>query len=216
MMDDVRDHWNSHPNWRPGRSFYTWHVIFPGDAALLDLHAAYQPPLRSLTGISLVPAELLHLTMQGIGFADRVPESDLELIVVATRRRLDHVQPFEILIEPPIVDAESLQLPVTPVNRMRRLQAHLRSAISDVWGTDSVPHLPELQPHISLGYWNKTAPAGPIRRYLDSVDGELARTQLTDISLLELRQEDQRYVWTVRATVPLGLRARSAGDPGAR
>ncbi|MFD7158167.1 2'-5' RNA ligase family protein [Kribbella sp. NPDC059898] len=215
MSDDVRDHWSSHPNWRPGRSFYTWHVIFPDDPALLGLQAAYQQSLRSLTGISLVPAELLHLTMQGIGFADRVPESDLELIVTATRRRLDHVQPFEIGIEPAIVDAESLQLPVTPANRLRRLQAHLRSSINDIWGTDSVPQLPELQPHISLGYWNKPAPAGPIRRHMDAAGGEIAATQLTDVSLLELRQEDQRYVWTVRATVPLGLRAR-AGDTGAQ
>ncbi|WP_427888742.1 2'-5' RNA ligase family protein [Kribbella sp. GL6] len=215
MSDDVRDHWSSHPNWRPGRSFYTWHVIFPDDPALLELHATYQQPLRSLAGISLVPAELLHLTMQGVGFADRVPESDLELIVTATSRRLDHVQPFEIGIEPAVVDAESLQLPVTPVNRLRRLQAHLRSAINDIWGTDSVPQLPELQPHISLGYWTETAPAGPLRRHVDSVAGKVATTQLTDISLLELRQEDRQYVWTVRATLPLGLKARATGDAGA-
>lgn len=215
MSDDVRDHWSSHPNWRPGRSFYTWHVIFPGDPALLELHAAYQHLIGSLAGISPVPAELLHLTMQGVGFADRVPESDLELIVTAVRRRLDYVRPFGISVGPAVVDAESLQLPVTPVDRMRRLQDHLRAAIQDVWGTDSLPRLPQLKPHISLGYWNKEAPAEPLRLRVNADAGETAATELTGVSLIELRQKNQQYVWTVRTTAPLGRKAQAADDAGA-
>ena len=111
--------------------------------------------IRSLPGLTRVPAHWLHLTLQGVGFADKVTQEDLDPIVDAARRRLVLIPPFEIRIGPAIVDVESLQLPAQSVDRLRWLRAQLRAAITDVWGPDTVPALPELDPHISLGYWNQ-------------------------------------------------------------
>jgi 2'-5' RNA ligase len=205
MIKEVRDHWYWRPNWRPGRSFYTWHIVFPSDPVLLDLHAEYQSLVETLPGITPVSPQWLHLTMQGVGFADKVPQADLDPIVDAARRRLEHFRPFEIRIGPAVVDAESLQLPVKPVDRMRRLRAQLRAAVTDVWGRDSVPELPELDPHISLGYWNEIAPAEPLRQRVNALDGGLAKTELTSVALINLNRDHNQYEWTTYARVPLGL-----------
>ena len=171
MVDRVRDHWYWRPGWRAGRSFYTWHITFENDPILSDLHAAYQPVVSSLPGLTPVPAQWLHLTMQGVGFADKVTQEDLDPIVDAAQRRLELIPPFEIRIGPAIVDVESLQLPAQPVDRLRRLRAQLRAAITDVWGPDTVPALPELEPHISLGYWRQAADTEPLKKRVAALGG---------------------------------------------
>jgi len=211
MISEVRDHWYWRPNWRPGRSFYTWHVIFPDDAVLTDLHGAYQRLVGSLPGITPVPVQWLHLTLQGIGFADKVPQADLAPIIEAAQRRLEHFRPFEIKLGPAVVDVESLQLPVTPVDRLRRLRAQLRAAVTDVWGRDSVPTLPELDPHVSLGYWNQPAPPAPLCQLVNALPGSTATTDLTRVTLLNLNRDHHQYEWTPHATLDLGARATETG-----
>jgi hypothetical protein len=173
-----------------------------------DLHAAYQPLVRSLPGLTPVPVQWLHLTMQGVGFADKLTQEDLDPIVDAAQRRLAQLDPIEIRIGPAIVDVESLQLPVEPVDRLRRLRAQLRAAITDVWGRDSVPSLPELDPHISLGYWNQDATAQPLKQRAEALGGGIAKTEISHASLINLNRDHHCYAWTTYATVRLGLPER--------
>ena len=205
MVERVRDHWYWRPGWSAGRSFYTWHITFQHDAVLGDLHAGYQPVVRSLPGLTAVPVQWLHLTMQGVGFADKLTQEDLDPIVEAAQRRLELIRPFEIRIGPAIVDPESLQMPVQPVDRLRRLRTQLRAAITDVWGRDTVPALPELDPHISLGYWNRAADAAPLKKRLAALGGGVAKTEITHASLINLNRDHHCYEWTTYATVRLGV-----------
>ncbi|NUR99575.1 MAG: 2'-5' RNA ligase family protein [Kribbellaceae bacterium] len=204
MIREVRDHWCWGPNWRPGRSFYTWHIIFPNDAVVAGLHAGYERLLSSLPGISPVPAQWLHLTLQGIGFADKVPQADLDLIIDAAQHRLEEFRPFAITLGPAIVEAESLQLPVSPVDRLRRLRSQLRAAITDVWGRDSVPELPVLNPHVSMGYWTRTAPAEPLHRQVRAQANGVGKTEVTQVSLINLTRDHKQYEWTKYADLALG------------
>jgi len=204
MVDEVRNHWYWRPGWRAGRSFYTWHITFQNDPVLKDLHAAYEPVVRSFPGLTPVPAQWLHLTMQGVGFADKLTQEDLDPIVDAAQRRLGLMCAFGVRLGPAVVDAESLQLPVEPVNRLRRLRANLRAAITDVWGRDSVPALPELDPHVSLGYWNQNADATPLEQRLAALHGAVAETQISQVSLINLNRDHHCYEWTTYATVRLG------------
>lgn len=204
MVEHVRNHWYARPGWHAGRSFYTWFLTFPDDPVLAELHAAYQPLVGTLDGLTPVPAQRLHVRLQGIGFADKVPQDDLVLIVEAAQRRLEFFDPFEIQIGPATVDEESLQLPVEPVHRVRRLRAQLRAAITDVWGRDSVPSRPELNPHISLGYWNRSADAAPLRKRVAALGGGVAKTQVTRAGLIKHTQDRQADEWTTYTTVALG------------
>lgn len=155
MTDEVRDHWYWRPGWRQGRSFYTWHVVFPYAPALSTLRDKYEPLLASMPELTPVPARWLHLTLQGVGFADKVSRAELDSLVSAARRRLRSVEPFGVTIGPAIVDVESLQLPVRPSHQVRQVWMALRDAITEVCGADSIPAFPDLDPHISIGYWNR-------------------------------------------------------------
>src|SRR6202035_5627646 len=71
----MRDHWWWRPGWRPGRRMYAWHFTFDGETALHELVDVYQQRLAGLPGLDPIPRQWLHLTTQGIGFTDEVPDA---------------------------------------------------------------------------------------------------------------------------------------------
>jgi hypothetical protein len=203
MFSEVRDHWYWRPGWRVGRSFYTWHLTFAEHPEAAKLVAAYQPVIESMPGITPVPLEWLHLTTQGVGFSDKVSPEELREIVEAARYRLARVAPFTVTIGPAVVDPETVQLPVTPVQPLQNLRDHIRAAIGDVWGPDSVPEHPELRPHISLGYFNAPAPAAPLRAHLATVPPYSATLTIAAVSLINLHRDNRLYEWTPTTTLAL-------------
>lgn len=203
MFDEVRDHWYWRPGWRKGRSFYTWHLTFADHPEAARLVTAYQPLLDKLPGITPVPLQWLHLTMQGVGFTDRVELRDVDAIVEAAHSRCAALSPFNVTIGPAQVDPETIQLPVRPVEPLQDLRNRIRAAIADVWGPDSTPELPELRPHISLGYWNQPAPAAPLIDALATTTKHTADLTVSSITLIDLNRDHHMYEWTDVASVHL-------------
>ena len=89
--EQVRNHWW----WRPGRSFYTWHLTFTGQPDVARVARHYHSILRDLPGVDPVPVEWLHLTMQGLGFSDEVTPDQVDEVVAAVRGQLATLAPFE-------------------------------------------------------------------------------------------------------------------------
>jgi hypothetical protein len=104
----VAYHWWWRPGWRPGRRFYTVHATFSGAPAVQALAAKARDRLAGLPGLGLIPAQWLHLTMQGIGFADEVSDADLSAIITAAKARLAAVPPVTVVIGPPAVAGEGV------------------------------------------------------------------------------------------------------------
>ena len=98
----MRDHWWWRPGWRPGRRMYTWHFTFDGQTALHELVDAYQERLAGLPGLDPIPRQWLHLTTQGIGFTDEVPDADIEAIIEASRERLADVPRATVTMGPAV------------------------------------------------------------------------------------------------------------------
>src|SRR6266545_4096239 len=117
-QDAMRDHWWWRPGWRVGRKMYTWHVTFDGQDSLHELVASYQSALEPLSGLDLIPPRWLHLTMQGVGFIDEVPEDDVRSIVGAARSRCASLAPFELTFGAPKVDPEAIMFALNRDNRM--------------------------------------------------------------------------------------------------
>jgi hypothetical protein len=102
----LRDHWWWRPGWRTGRRFFTFHVTFADQPEVQALVASARARLAGLPGLDLVPAQWLHLTMQGIGFSDEVAVDDLAKIIAAAREYLSVVPPVTVMIGPVAVADE--------------------------------------------------------------------------------------------------------------
>jgi 2'-5' RNA ligase len=200
----MRNHWWWRPGWRMGRSFYTWHVTFNDQPAVHDLAADYADLLRELPTLDPIPVRWLHLTMQGIGFADEVQHADLDRIVAAARARCATLTPFTITLGPAQLDPEALLLPVRPAEPMMALRAAIRAGIATVWGSDNVPENPhDFHPHVSLAYSNAPGPAEPIVRRLATRMVTSAEITIYRAALINLNRDHRAYEWTDVATADL-------------
>ena len=106
-------------------------------------------------------------------------------------------------IGPAMVDPETVQLPVRPVEPLQLVRDALRDAIGDVWGPDTIPELPELNPHITLGYFTAAAPAAPLRNQLAAAPGHSTALTITSLSLIDLNRDHRMYEWTPVTTLRL-------------
>ena len=69
--------------WRTGRHFYACHLTLDDQPQLRELVGRYQDAFRHLPNLDLIPPQWLHITTQGIGFADEISPADL---ATATQR----------------------------------------------------------------------------------------------------------------------------------
>ncbi|GAA3143574.1 hypothetical protein JOF29_000703 [Kribbella aluminosa] len=204
MFEELRDHWCC----RPDRPFYSWHVTFADSPEIAALQVSYATLLQELPGFSPVPPQWLRLDVQGIGFTDRVPDADLARIVEATRLRVAGLASFPVSVGPAVLDPESLQLPVRPIEPFQHLRDLTRAAIFDVWGEEAIPRLPELDPHVALAYSDLQAPAAPIAARLLAYPARSTTYPITGLTLLSLTRTDRVYHWTPHLTIPF--------EPGAQ
>jgi 2'-5' RNA ligase len=203
QLDRLRNHWYWRPGWRPGRSFYTWHLIFDGVDNLRQLVTTAQARLV-LPSLTLVPLDGLHLTMQGLGFTDEVNAADLDAIVSETRTRCRALSPFTLNLGPVDPDAEGIGLLIQPWQPVTRLRATLRDAIGAVW--PEVPEAPNgFRPHVTIAYSNADTPAEPVREQLEPLRTQPPATvEITTAQLIRLNRDEHEYRWDVHASVDLG------------
>jgi 2'-5' RNA ligase len=207
----MRRHWWWRPGWRPGRRQYAWHLTFGeqavsrGRAELRRVAGDYQGRLAGLPGLDLVPFELLHLTVQAVGFADEVGAGDLERIVAAVRHRCAALAPPRLTLGPAQLQAEGVWLPVSPQAAVRRVQAAVRAGIAEAWGAARVPEpAGRFTPHVSLAYSNTDGPDEPFAATLASMAPRSAIVELAAIQAISLGRDEHLYRWDTLATVLLG------------
>jgi 2'-5' RNA ligase len=205
----VRDHWWWRPGWRQGRRAYTFHVVFndgkvDGAADLRRLVRDYQATLVDLGGLDPIPAEWLHLTMQGVGFVDEVSVRDVQAILTAVGRHCAELAPFDLTFGPAIVTDEGIMLPGSPEVPAGTFRRALRAGIADVWGLPNVPEGEAFIPHVSVAYSNAD---GSSERFVHAVQAcapEPATVTVRAASLIVLDRDARMYRWTPYAPVTLG------------
>lgn len=202
-LEQLRDHWYWRPGWRVGRSFYTWHLTFDGQDALHTMVARIQDELL-VDGLDLVPMEGLHLTMQGLGFTDDVPDADVSAIVEAARRRCAQLQPFDLTLGPVDPDWEGTGLLVTPWEPVEQLRLTIRAAVAEVW-----PEVPEqesgFRPHVTVAYSSAPVAVNGIRDRMAALRKlSPASVHIDQAQLIALNRDEHVYRWNVVESVPLG------------
>jgi 2'-5' RNA ligase len=202
-LPTLTDHWYWRPGWRPDRQFYTWHLTFEHQPDLHHLVTDLQDRL-ALPGLDLVPLDGLHLTMQGVGFVDEVPDSDIQLIVAEARRRCADLAPLRLSLGPVDPDAEGIGLLVTPWQPVEQLRDCIRAAISAVCA-----HVPEpadgFRPHVTIAYSGEPTSTAPIRERLAELRSLPAATAtIRTASVIALRREHRVYRWSPVSALTLG------------
>ncbi|MFB7618323.1 2'-5' RNA ligase family protein [Kitasatospora sp. NPDC056181] len=199
----MADHWWWRPGWNTGRRFYTWHLTFDDATDLHHLAADYRRALKDVPGLDLVPDQWLHLTMQGLGFTDDVPEADVRAIADAATHHLAKIPAFDLALGPAIVTPEALLLKVEPAEPVHAVRSAIRAAIADVW-TDVPEPADGFRPHVSVAYSSAAGPAQPAADALASVTSYPATARITRAELIVLGRDRRMYEWTSFAPVPLG------------
>ncbi|MFE9575316.1 2'-5' RNA ligase family protein [Nocardia sp. NPDC006044] len=208
MADDsTRDHWWWRPGWKMGRSFYTWHVTFDDNSPAGQLVARFAPTLARIPTMSPVSRAGLHITVQGIGFTDEVAEPDVKRISDTTTERLSRIEPFDTSIGPPVVDEETIGMPIANHEGFQQIRDELQLATADVWGADNVPERDErFRPHLTLAYSTGPASMTAIRQTLvhDTLIDTTVNERVAAVSLIALNRDHRRYEWQEVTKVPLG------------
>jgi 2'-5' RNA ligase len=206
----LRDHWWPRPGWRPGRIMLTWHLTFENAPDLHDLVREYHGALGHLPGLSPVPPEWLHLTIQGVGYDDEVTPTDVDAVVQSVRQELQALPRFDLTFGRPIVFGEAIAIRPEPAEPLQRLLTAIRDGIAGALGADAVPTGPEqskgFHPHVSIAYSHVEADAQPYCDAIASIDRPPVVVPIHGVTLI--RQERQLdphwlYRWTTEATAPL-------------
>ncbi|QXJ20656.1 2'-5' RNA ligase family protein [Actinomadura graeca] len=198
--ETMRDHWWWRPGWQAGRRMYTWHFTFDGRHDVHRLVLAYQQRLAHISGLDPIPLEWLHLTTQGLAFADEITDETVDAVVAAVRARLADVPPATVTVGPAIVDPEVVRLRVEPAGALVPVRSAIRAAITEVVG--EVGEGEEWHPHISVSYSNADGPLAPIAAVL-AEELPPVHAQIDEVQLIILGRDEHCYTWETRAAVQL-------------
>jgi hypothetical protein len=215
--DWLNNHWYPRPGWTESARYLTWHLVPDDSAELRAVAEEYQRVLFGLPGLDIVPRRWLHLTVQGVGFVDRVTPAERAAVVLAGRRNLAESAAIDLTFGPADAADEGVLLAGSPAGPVAALRACLRAAIADALGAERVPGDDDEQiwPHVSLAYANAAVPAEPINAALRELGLGVTAARFRSVSLLELRREEHLYCWDRVADVPLVARTitGSGADP---
>lgn len=200
-MAQISDHWWWRPGWRPGRRKYAWHITFGSAPQVRALAARTRERLDGLPGLDLVPDQWLHLTTQGVAFADEITEDELDGIVAIARQRLARIEPVPVTVGPPRVAGEGILCDVSPASSLTPVRDAVRGAIS-VGGRHAAGGA-EWHPHVSFAYASATGPADAYEAALTGFD-ETAEMTVTAADLIKIGRDDHMYQWETYAIVDLG------------
>lgn len=205
----ISNHWYPRAGWRPGRLFDTWHVLFDDVPEVRELAARCRDALRSLPNLNMVPDEWLHMTVQGVGWSDKLTDAQLRSVVRCVTDELHTLGRISVRFGPPLVKGEALVLPAEPVVYMDELRNRLRVAIERALGAPPWVAAEQMQgflPHVSVAYARCDADAGPYARALGVVSPAVAQVPLRHVALIRQDRRfgpDWRYTWDEHARVDL-------------
>jgi 2'-5' RNA ligase len=207
-VENMQDHWWWRPGWRAGRHFYACHFTMGRYADLVKLARTYQEALRPFPGLDLIPAQWLHLTMQGVGFLDVLNHDQVADLEQAIRQRLARIPTPVVTFHRPVVRPEAVYLPALPPEPIAAVRNEVRAAIGDVLGQDHVElapeHVPAYRPHVSVAYSNSVQAAEPIANAVTHVEATPVTVALDHVGLLEFHRDNRMYEWTRAVQIPIG------------
>lgn len=199
----TRDHWAWRNGWQPGRRSYWWFVSLGAHREVGQLASRYMAAL-DLPCLDPPEARHLHISVQQVGFSDQVGAGEVAAILHRARRDEPRVS-LDLRLGPIEPNPESVALHVSPWQQIHEHRRWLRRITGDVLGAARLPGTEDhFWPHVTVGYTNVEAPAGPIARALEACPAlpEVAVT-VRELDLVLLGRDDRKWTWDVIGSVPL-------------
>lgn len=206
--DQLVSHWEELAEWPPERLLHACYLTMSDQPDLRALVADYQQQLAPIAGLDLIQPEWLHMTIQGVRFIDEVhPESIIELAW-----RLDDlfrtVRPFEVVVERPVGSADSILMPVRPIEPLAAIREDMRHLLASLPAFGELFVLPgqqgDFDPHISIAYVNAPTSGRLVSEALAACPHAPLRITVSKVSMIMLGRSDRRYHWLDERAIPFG------------
>ena len=105
-----------------------------------------RPQDPRLPGLNLVPAECLHLTIQGVGYTDETTAESVAAVVDAVRAEVAALSAFDLTFGRPVILGEAIAIPPQPTEPLHQLLAAIRAGTGTAIGDAAVPIGPSRPP----------------------------------------------------------------------
>ena len=211
IPETVRNHWWWRPGHAEGRHFWACHLILDDQPEFRQLADDYQQPLTGLPGMDLIPAQWLHLTMQGIGFTDEVTADELGHLDHALTTALAAVEPPTVEFRYLTIQREAVYLKAHPAAALTPLRRAAHDAALSVLGperfTETSADVAKCLPHVSIGYIAYDGDPQPIAGALSSLTTRTVAVTFTKADLLEFHRDRRMYEWTSATPLRIGSHA---------
>lgn len=204
----LANHWVELAEWAGGRELWAFYLTFREQPLLHALVERQQRVLDGLGGLDLVAPDWLHLTMQGVVFADAVDAESIARLRVASARAVATEGPLSLVVHRPVIDRDSIILPVHTDESMARLRLGVRRAACEALDRSDLYELPEpvggFAPHITIAYARADAPElAVVESRLSRIEETELRLPATYVSLLRLNRGTSRWWWSEELKLPL-------------
>lgn len=159
-----------------GRAQFLSFQVPIGEMAVASQIAALQDELADIEGLSLIPGELLHISVRGVGFQviaspqqGDVLRQDVGGISERAAKALHNMKPIDATIGPVNVFSDALILQVEPIEPLRDV---LR-ALEVTRHPDAFPYQAQnYLPHVTIASFLDTAVANTLRERLPELRSE--------------------------------------------
>jgi 2'-5' RNA ligase len=207
-----RAYWRRRPGWQTGQDFYACFLTLEDQPELRGLVRRYQDAIGRVPGLDPIPPHWLHITMQGIGFADDISPADLAAVTERIGERLRGMRPPAATFGPPTIRATAVYLKADPPEPLFRLRVALHQAVAAAVGPghfgEAAPAPGKFAPHVSIAYASPggPAPVQPVAEALRSGTLRAVTATFSTASLLVFRRDRHEYGWTSATRLPIGAR----------
>lgn len=201
-VDAFRSHWYPREGWARG-PILTWHVLWSRAPALSGLAGRVHELLGDLPALGPVPIAGLHLTLTGVGPAVDVSPETLARVRERVAAGVSDLPRGEARFDELVVGHEGVMLTGGGLGWLTDLGAAVADATDTAWPAGPWSgSRPPVRPHVTLAYTRADGDPSDAMTALASLDGAPdVVAEHADLSLIELRLEDQRYDWDVVAEV---------------
>jgi 2'-5' RNA ligase len=203
-----RRHWRGRPGWHTGQDFYACFLTLEDQPELRGLIRRYQDSLRGMPHLDLIAPRWLHITMQGIGFADDISPAGLAAVTQRIGERLRGMHPPAVTFHRPTIRPAAVFLTAEPAGPLYEMRLAIHRAVASATGPgqfdEPAPEPGRFVPHVSIAYASGDGPAPPVAEALRGTAAEAVTATFRTASLLVFRRDRHEYGWTSATSLPVG------------